>query len=412
MSELFTNNASTSLASGIASGATSLTVSSGDGSKFPSPSGGDFFRLTLFKKSTGEIEICKCTSRSSDVLTISRAQESTTALDFNAGDIVELRPTAATFDSITFDAQDVREGTYTYANDTGGANSFVISVTDPPGSYAAGQRFEFKAAATNTGGCTLNVNSLGNKSVVYPNGSALQAGEISTGQMVQVIYDGSKFLLLSAPGILRSTRLAPTGSSSNLDADKLDGQHGSYYNDTPNGTSMVFIESSTPSGWTFNASGNDRVLLRTSTLGEGGTTGGNWAISGLTVQGHTLTTSQMPSHSHGDNFSIASNGNHTHSVKVSYGQDTVPGGGAALVYSTAADNIQTTANYVTESTAGSHSHTLNGSVSSNGGGGSHNHGIRTTEAGDRNIRNSSFAREASDVQTEIRLLRLRELPAK
>lgn len=373
MSELFTNNASTTLAAGIAIGASSLTVSSGDGALFPSPSGGDFFRVTLFKKSTGEIEIVKCTSRSSDVLTITRAQESTTALAFNAGDIVELRPTAATFASITLDSQDLRGGTYTYAADTGGTNSFVISVTDPPGSYAAGQRFEFKANNTNTGGCTLNVNSLGSKSVLWPNGSALQAGEINSGQIVQVIYDGTRFLLLSSPGVLRSTRLTPTGASSNLDSDKLDGQHGSYYNDTPNGTSMIFVESSTPTGWTFNASGNDRVFMRTSTLGEGGTTGGNWTISGLTVQGHTLTVSQMPSHSHSDNFSIAGAGNHTHGVQITSGLDTFPG--TPGLFRGPCNPISTSNAYVTENSAGSHSHTLNGHVSSNGGGGSHNHGI-------------------------------------
>ena len=101
MTELFENNAVSTLASGIGAGDTSLTVQSSDGAKYPSPTGSDFFRITLFKKSTGEIEIAKCTTRSGDGLTvITRGEEGTTPLDLLAGDLVELRPTAGSFASI------------------------------------------------------------------------------------------------------------------------------------------------------------------------------------------------------------------------------------------------------------------------------------------------------------------------
>ena len=45
----FTNNAATTLASGILAGATSLTVATGTGALFPSLSGGNFFYCTLQK---------------------------------------------------------------------------------------------------------------------------------------------------------------------------------------------------------------------------------------------------------------------------------------------------------------------------------------------------------------------------
>lgn len=94
MAILFTNNASTTLASSITNVATTLTVASGTGSLFPSPTSPDYFLVTLQGVSGTPIEIVKCTSRSTDTLTIVRAQEGTTASAFTGGDKVELRVTA------------------------------------------------------------------------------------------------------------------------------------------------------------------------------------------------------------------------------------------------------------------------------------------------------------------------------
>jgi hypothetical protein len=89
----FTNNATTTLASGINSSATSLTVATGTGALFPSLSGSDVFYVTLANL-TGTVEIVKVTARSSDTFTIVRAQDNTTATSWTTGDKVELRPTA------------------------------------------------------------------------------------------------------------------------------------------------------------------------------------------------------------------------------------------------------------------------------------------------------------------------------
>jgi hypothetical protein len=94
MAVLFTNNAATNLAASITSGATSLTVTTGTGSLFPNPTAPDYFLITLIGISGTPIEIVKCTARSSDTLTIVRAQEGTTASAFNGGDQVQLRITA------------------------------------------------------------------------------------------------------------------------------------------------------------------------------------------------------------------------------------------------------------------------------------------------------------------------------
>lgn len=90
----FTNNATTTLASGINSSVTSLTVASGTGTLFPTLSGSDVFYATLANLA-GTVEIVQVTARSTDTFTIVRAQDGTTAASWSAGDKVELRPTAA-----------------------------------------------------------------------------------------------------------------------------------------------------------------------------------------------------------------------------------------------------------------------------------------------------------------------------
>lgn len=93
MARLFTNNAASTLAASITGGSGTITVQSGDGSKFPSPSGADYFNVTVAEGAT--VEIMKCTSRTGDVLTVTRAQEGTSAVAFTTAALVELRLTAA-----------------------------------------------------------------------------------------------------------------------------------------------------------------------------------------------------------------------------------------------------------------------------------------------------------------------------
>ena len=92
----FTNNAATTLASGITNVATSLTVASGTGTLFPTPSGALFFYATLQSATNSAIrEIVKVTARTTDTFTIVRGQDGTSGTAFSTGDKVELRVTAA-----------------------------------------------------------------------------------------------------------------------------------------------------------------------------------------------------------------------------------------------------------------------------------------------------------------------------
>ena len=100
MAVKFANNAYATLAAGVASSDTSITLTSGQGARFPSLSGSDYFYATLIDTSNN-LEIVKVTARATDVLTVSRGQESTTARTFVAGDRIELRVTAAGLEDAT-----------------------------------------------------------------------------------------------------------------------------------------------------------------------------------------------------------------------------------------------------------------------------------------------------------------------
>ena len=98
---LFTNNAATGLVSPISSSATTLTVNGGSGTLFPSPTGGNYFMITLISSGSGNMEIVQCTARSGDTFTIVRAQEGTTAQSFAIGDSVQLRITAGSLQAFS-----------------------------------------------------------------------------------------------------------------------------------------------------------------------------------------------------------------------------------------------------------------------------------------------------------------------
>lgn len=94
------NNAVSRLANAVTTLSTELSLTAGDGSKFPALSAGDWFPLTVIS-SNGSLEIMRCTARAGDVLTVTRAQEGTPTRSFFAGDRVELRMTAAAFDTLS-----------------------------------------------------------------------------------------------------------------------------------------------------------------------------------------------------------------------------------------------------------------------------------------------------------------------
>lgn len=99
MTILVANNALATLAGSYSSTATALTLTAGQGALFPNPTGGDYFLATLVDAGNN-LEIIKCTSRSTDTLTVVRGMEGTIARSFNAGDKLDMRITAGLLTAI------------------------------------------------------------------------------------------------------------------------------------------------------------------------------------------------------------------------------------------------------------------------------------------------------------------------
>ena len=78
-----------------------------------------------------------------------------------------------------------------------GTDTITGTVSPTLTAYATGQVFSFVVAATNTGAVTLNVDSIGVKSVTRTGAVALVAGDLVIGQIAIVEYDGTRFQLIN-----------------------------------------------------------------------------------------------------------------------------------------------------------------------------------------------------------------------
>lgn len=102
MNLLFTNNATSKLYAGVSAASTTIRVMAGHGAKFPQPvgDGSNVFTVTIEDRRTGQIEICNCTARVGDIMTVVRGQEGTVAQDFLQYATVSNRLTAKTMDEL------------------------------------------------------------------------------------------------------------------------------------------------------------------------------------------------------------------------------------------------------------------------------------------------------------------------
>lgn len=90
----------------------------------------------------------------------------------------------------------LQAGATTIATVTG-TDTLTGSLTPALAAYATGNLFSFVAAATNTGATTINLNSLGAKSITKSGTTALGAGDLVINQVYLIEYDGTRFQLLN-----------------------------------------------------------------------------------------------------------------------------------------------------------------------------------------------------------------------
>ncbi|MCT9125417.1 hypothetical protein [Cupriavidus gilardii] len=79
----------------------------------------------------------------------------------------------------------------------GTANAITATCPVPFTAYVNGQTFRFVAASTNTGAATININGIGAKAITKAGNAPLVAGDMPAGAVIEVVYDGTQFQMVS-----------------------------------------------------------------------------------------------------------------------------------------------------------------------------------------------------------------------
>ena len=197
-------------------------------------------------------------------------------------------------------ANDTDTVTYARLTSVSGADTTVGTGPASMTAYAVGQVFRYVAAGTNTTTVTLNITpsggaALGAKAVRKDGTTALVAGDILSGQVVTVVYDGTVFQMQNRPQTMTGTTLtAPvingsvTTTGLTLPAFTLGGTIAGGGNQLNN----VIIGTSTPLAGSFTtlaASTSVTVPMGgTATYGFSGTA--PWLTSGKRTTGISTAT--------------------------------------------------------------------------------------------------------------------------
>lgn len=89
----------------------------------------------------------------------------------------------------------LNQGRTTHVADTGAADVYAVTLSPAPVGYVTGLMVQVLFSATNTGACTVNVNGLGARAIKLQNGANPNAGDLRAGDIHQLIFDGTNFVL-------------------------------------------------------------------------------------------------------------------------------------------------------------------------------------------------------------------------
>jgi len=304
MTILFTNNAVGSLASSITDSDLTLTLQTGEGLLFPSPGAGEFFYCTLVTDANVK-EIVKCTSKSSNTLTIVRAQDDTDAMAFTAGDRVELRVCAASLNN--FAQLDT-------ANEFTGANTFTVDQTFETdiivesdvvidGAAGADRFVKFRTGGEMRWGMGANTDAE----------STAEAGS----NWGLYSYDDNGAQEFNPILVNRATGITTLIAGSKIGSDLID--------HFPTATKVIFRQTAAPTGWTKETDTHDSMLRMSNT-----TLADRYNASRKVTDifaGRTITQAHLPSVNLTGSTGVESN-DHTHQVTNDGGSGSNPGSAA------------------------------------------------------------------------------------
>ena len=117
-------------------------------------------------------------------------------------------PSAPFFPTLPSVPSSVLNGTWNYVADTGTANHLIATFAPPapiPSAYVAGMNFRIKASANNSGATDINVNGLGVVAIKRAGGAALTTGDVLSGQILDLTYDGVNFQMANYLGVSAGT---------------------------------------------------------------------------------------------------------------------------------------------------------------------------------------------------------------
>lgn len=123
------------------------------------------------------------------------------------------------FDRLPTQAQ-LLQNRITYAVDSGVANAYLVALDASIVAYAAGLDIKMKVGTGNTTASTLNVNSIGVKSIKRFDGTDVQAGDLPAAGVVHLVYDGTVFRLIStnASDVIVTEAAAAAAAASQISA--------------------------------------------------------------------------------------------------------------------------------------------------------------------------------------------------
>ena len=175
-------------------------------STFPDLAAGEAFIILIHDNTSGfggvkEIMEVGAINKGTGILSaVTRAREGTVAQTHAIGARVECVWTAGTHGELA-DNADLEAHLLDYVPHipygvaTGSANTYAVTLAPVPSSYIEGMGVAVKINVDNTGASTINVNSLGAKTIKKPNGTDVSAGNLKAGSIYSVRYNGTNFIL-------------------------------------------------------------------------------------------------------------------------------------------------------------------------------------------------------------------------
>lgn len=227
------NRAKANAQASISGGATSILLTTGAGALFPATFP---FQIVVEQYNVSNVviatEAMTCTNRSGDSLTVTRATEAipntpssltqeAVARSFDIGlgivQVTQVFSKKVQDEAIIAIPADLKDGiqkqSFSYATATGAVNTYAITLSPAPVAYTTGMRISFLSNLANTASATVNVNGLGAKTIKKLGGSTdLVSGDIALGMIVECVYDGTNFEMLTPTAPVPQTDINGTAS--------------------------------------------------------------------------------------------------------------------------------------------------------------------------------------------------------